>query len=319
MAGRDLILLGAAHVHLDDHIRIASERGWRIVQVHDRDGGRRARFCDRLGARPLDDLADLAGTPGRGVLVCSETAHHAEDIGAALDAGLPVFTEKPLAGDAGAARALADRAIGAGTILHTNYFMRTNAGLRLIRDRVAEGVLGPVHHARMRFSHDGGFAEWLDLDSWMTDPALACYGGFTDEAVHCLDALQWMLGPIAEGTARTGRALGLDTEDHGAAVLRFESGATGVVEAGWTDTAMRLELDLVGRDGGISLSDGRIIRTSRGTDGPVERATLSPLDSGAGLHPFLDLLEGRDATGAVPPADAARVNVLLDGMDLRAR
>jgi predicted dehydrogenase len=195
--------------------------------------------------------------------------------------------------------------------------MRTNAGLRLIRDRVAEGALGPVHHARMRFSHDGGFADWLDLHSWMTDPGLACYDGFVDEAVHCLDLLQWILGPVAEATARTGRALGLGTDDHGAALLRFETGATGVVEAGWTDIAMRLELDIVGRDGGIRLQDGRIERSTRGAEQPVETEELSPLDSGAGLRPFLDLLDGRETAAAVPPQDAARVNALLDAMGLR--
>ncbi|MFW5641798.1 MAG: Gfo/Idh/MocA family protein [Roseicyclus sp.] len=317
MAGRDLILLGAAHVHLDDHLRVADEEGWRVAHVHDRDAGRRARFCERLGAEPLDAPALLAGIAARGVIVCSETVHHAEDIGAALEAGLPVFTEKPLAGSAEAAEDLATRAEAAGTILHTNYFLRSNAGLALVRDRIAAGAIGPVHHARMRFSHDGGFADWLDLHGWMTDPRRACYGGFADEAVHCLDLLGWMLGPVADGAARTGRALGLGTDDHGTAVLRFEGGATGVVEAGWTDMGMRLDIDILGRDGGIRLREGRIARTRRGADGPVETAALSPLDSGEGLRPFLSLLDGSRREPLVTPREAAEVNALLDRMGLR--
>jgi predicted dehydrogenase len=195
--------------------------------------------------------------------------------------------------------------------------MRTNAGLRLIRDRIAGGTLGPVHHARMRFSHDGGFADWLDLHSWMTDPGLACYGGFVDEAVHCLDLMQWMLGPIADGAAVTGRALGVCTDDHGVAVLRFATGATGVVEAGWTDATMRLEIDITGRDGWITLRDGRIAITPRGAASPSETATLSALDSGEGLRPFLARLDGTRTDAFVPPDEAARLNVLLDAMALR--
>lgn len=313
---RDLILLGAAHVHLDDHIRVAREEGWRIAHVHDRDTGRRARFCDRLDAAPLE-LRDLAEVPARGVLVCSETAHHAADIGAALDVGLPVFAEKPLAGDADAARDLARRAEAAGTLLHTNYFMRTNAGLRLVRDRIAEGVIGPVHHARFRFSHDGGFADWLDLQSWMTDPKLSCYGGFVDEAVHCLDLVQWMIGPVADGAARAGRALGLRTEDHGAAVMQVRSGATVVVEAGWTDTMMRLEIDITGRDGGIRLMNGRIEITPRDAPRPTETTALSPLDSGEGLRPYLSHLDGTETDALVPPREAADINRLIDTMGLR--
>ena len=68
----------------------------------------------------------------------------------------------------------------------------------------------------MRFSHDGEYADWLDLECWMTDPALACYGGFADEAVHAIDALQWLLGPIDTAQAVTGNVLGWPVDDHGA-------------------------------------------------------------------------------------------------------
>jgi predicted dehydrogenase len=317
MTDRSLVLLGAAHVHLDDHLRVLRDEGWQVNHVHDRDTARRDAFCGRLGAAPLDDLGALADTQALGAIVCSETAFHEADIAAALRAGLPVFTEKPLAGSAAAARRCAELAEDRGLLLQTGYFMRTNPGFATIRGWIVDGAIGSAHEARMRFSHDGGFADWLDLDAWMTEPARACYGGFADEAVHAIDMLQWLLGPAVEGAARTGNALGWPLDDHGAAVLYFTDGATGVVEAGWTDTSMRLELDLTGSEGAIRLSDGRAHLIRRGEDGVAKTVDLAPLDAGEGIRPFLHALDGGESTGLVPPRDAAYVNALLDGMDLR--
>lgn len=314
---RTLALLGGAHVHLPDHLDRIAARDWRVAHVHDRDPERRDRLCAELGARPLDSLAELRGLDVAGAVVCSETAHHDTDVPAALAAGLPVFSEKPLAGSAQSARAMAEAARAAGLLLHTGYFFRTLPGLRRARDWIDKGRLGRVISARMRFSHDGGYADWLDLDCWMTDPARACYDGFVDEAVHVIDALHWLLGPIEDGHAITANALGWPVDDHGAAVVRFASGASGVIEAGWTDTRMRLELDLVGEEAALVLRDGTLTLTPRGAHAPVARCPLGRLDAGTGILPFLDALEGRPAPALVPPEEAARVNALLDAMGLR--
>ncbi|OWY12154.1 hypothetical protein B6V72_13660 [Thioclava sp. F34-6] len=312
-----LALLGGAHVHLPDHLQQMKARGFRVGYVHDRDPDRRDRLCAELDAKPLATLDALHGLQTAGAVVCSETAHHATDIGAALSAGLPVFSEKPLAGSARDAEAVAQHSAKAEAILHTAYFFRTVPALRKAKGWVSEGRLGEVRSARMLFNHDGGYADWLNLDSWMTDPELACYDGFVDEAVHAIDALQWILGPIREGHAGTGNALGWPLNDHGAAILRFASGATGVVEAGWTDTRMRLELDLVGDAGAISLKEGEMTLTPRGAESPTERMVLDPLDAGTGILPFLSALEGRAAPGLVSAAEAARVNRVLDDLGLR--
>ncbi|MBV0912794.1 Gfo/Idh/MocA family protein [Anianabacter salinae] len=285
--------------------------------VHDRDPARRDRLCGDLDARPLNDLDTLAGLDVAGAVVCSETVHHEADIPAALAAGVPVFSEKPLAGSARAAHCLAEQAEESGVLLHTGYFLRTIPALQTARDWITRGRLGVVTEARMRFSHDGGYADWLDLDCWMTDPGRACYDGFVDEAVHVIDALNWMIGPVHAGHAVTGNALGWPVDDHGAALLHLANGAIGLVEAGWTDTRMRLELDVVGATAAISLRDGEMTLTPRGASAPAERLRLDPLDAGTGILPFLDALDGRRAPALVPAAEAARVNAVLDDLGLR--
>ena len=286
--------------------------------MHDRNGGRLERLVAELGAAVVS-LDDLARSGCRGAIVCSETVHHETDIVAALEAGLPVFTEKPIAGSATAARRCAEVSETRGVLLHTGYFFRTNGALRRLHGMLHEGTLGRVVEARMRFCHDGGYADWLDLDCWMTDPALACYGGFVDEGVHAIDTLQWLVGLIEKTHVITVNALSWPVDDHGAAVVSFAGGATGLVEAGWTDSAMRVELDIVGERGWARLRDGVLAVGERGESAPSTSIDLSPLDAGDGIEPFLDAIEGKDAAGLAPAPEAARVNELLDLMYLQLR
>ena len=316
MIDQTLVLLGGAHVHLPDHLEHIKKRGWRISHVFDRDTERRDELCKSLEAEPADPekLADLGC---RGAVVCSETVFHEEDILNALEAGLHVFTEKPLAGSAQAAERCARKAESLGLTLHTGYFFRTNDALRHLQAMLRADAFGAIVDVRMRFSHDGGYADWLNLDCWMTDPALACYGGFADEAVHVIDALQWLIRPIHSAHAVTGNALGWQVDDHGAGLLKFENGATGVIEAGWTDSEMRLEIDLTGETGWARLRAGKLEIGRRGTEAPEDVIPLPPLDAGEGIEPFLDRLEGADAPALVPPFYAVRVNQVLDEMGVR--
>lgn len=320
MTDKTLLLLGAAHVHLPDHLRHIDDEGWRVTHVHDRDQDRCTRVCSDLNAMPLPSLDEISDTASTAAVVCSETAHHEADISAALGAGLPVFSEKPLAGSHEAALRCASLAEQHGLLLHTGYFFRTNPALQRLKSELDAGRIGRVISTRMRFSHDGGYADWLNLDCWMTDPALACYDGFVDEAVHAIDTLHWLIGPIVQGSAVTGNALGWRLDDHGAAVVTFGNGATGVIEAGWTDTKMRLEIDLVGTEGGASVRDEVLTFTPRQNGDTSEPIRLSPLDAGEGIVPFLHGLEGlqqgRLPAALVSPDDAASVNAVLDAMAL---
>ncbi|MEW5424202.1 Gfo/Idh/MocA family protein [Amorphus sp. 3PC139-8] len=312
MVDQNLLLMGAAHAHTGDHLRVAAEEGWRIAAVHERDADRRAAICRSEGATAVADPDEALSLGVNAAIVCSETAYHEDDALAAFASGLPVFCEKPLGIRTEAARNMNEAARNAGLLLDTAFFLRTNFALNALRDRVLEGAIGQVVEARMRFSHDGGYADWLDLSGWMTDPALAGFGGFADEAVHAIDWLQWTLGPIETGRAHLGNVLGWPVDDHGAAVFGFANGATATVQAGWTDTRLRLELDLVGSEGAAALADGRVRMWHRGSSDLIWSADLSPLDAGEGIRQFFAALGRGSGRALVPPEEAVAVNEVLD-------
>ena len=311
MTERRYILVGCAHAHTADHVRVAAEEGWRCAAVVEPQDGLRTRWAETLGAAAavgFDTLAEQA----EAAIVCGETMDRAREVGGALGLGLPTFSEKPLGPDGATASALARIAERSGLLLDVGFFMRTNPALSGLRDQIRSGALGQIVEARARFAHDGAFADWLDLSGWMTTPARASYGGFGDEGVHVLDWLLWTLGPARDARATLGAALGYRLDDHGGAALRFGDGATGVVTAGWTDREMRLEIDIVGSDGSACLEDGRAVVRRRGEAGPVWSHPLSPLDAGEGLRPFLAAVAEGRRDGLVPPRDAVAVNMLLD-------
>lgn len=312
MGNDQLVAVGAAHVHAPDHFRVAGQEGFRVGAIFDRDRSRRACFAERLGAEPLERLEAIAEVGATAAFVFSETGHHEEDVIAALEAGFPTFVEKPLASSSGAARRMAETAEQRGLLLDTAFFLRTNPAMSGLRDRVKGGALGQVLEARIRFSHDGALADWLDLTSWMTVPELAGYGGFADEGVHALDWLLWTLGPVSSGAARFGHTLGFSVDDHGAATLALASGGTAVIEAGWTDTTMRLEIDLVGTEGGADLKRGVARQWRRGETEASWTERLRPLDAGEGARPFLRSVRAGDGRGLVPPAESVAACALLD-------
>ncbi|MEQ8403735.1 MAG: Gfo/Idh/MocA family oxidoreductase [Oceanicaulis sp.] len=312
-----ILLLGAAHVHLDDHLAMAREHGVTVSHVFDRDADRRERWCEALDCEPLESRHALGRTGAAGALVCSETVHHEADISAALEAGLPVYTEKPLAGGGPAARRLALIARREGVPLDTGLFLRTQPALQTLRKTIAEGALGAVHEASARFAHDGGFADWLDVTGWMSDRELAVYGGFGDEAIHALDQLSWLLGSVTGARCQLGRALGLELDDHGVARLQIEGGARAILAGGWTDPYLRLSLEIIGADGWAEVwsgaGGGEARLYARGEADPRWSGAIAPLNAGEGSRGFFEALKaGRTPEPICPPDAAADLNRVLD-------
>ncbi|HTK60727.1 MAG TPA: Gfo/Idh/MocA family oxidoreductase, partial [Pseudonocardia sp.] len=120
-----------------------------------------------------------------GVLIAAATDAHPELLLAAVDAGLPVFCEKPLAADISDAVALRERIAGRDERVQIGYPRRFDAGYRTARTAVQAGELGWLHTVR---------ATTLDP---APPPAayVAVSGGiFRDCSVHDFDAVRWVTG-----------------------------------------------------------------------------------------------------------------------------
>jgi predicted dehydrogenase len=161
---------------------------------------------------------------------------HSEPTVAAAEAGKHVVCEKPLGRTAGEAFETWQRVQAAGVKHLCAFNYRFVPAVRLAREMLEAGELGEIHHFRASY-----------LQEWMTDPSTpvswrlqadqAGSGALGDLGTHIVDLARHLVGEISEVGALTktfvpDRPGGhVDVDDAFAAVVAFDSGAVGTLEA----------------------------------------------------------------------------------------
>ncbi len=202
------------------------------------------------GAKSFSDpgaMLDQAGDLGLdGVVIATPNSLHAPQALAALDRGLAVFCQKPLALNAREAREMVAAARRADRLLGVDYSYRFTDGARELRRAVAAGELGRV------FSVDTVFHNAYGPDKpWCFDPRLAGGGALMDLGVHLIDLALWLLGDpgveaVHGGAWRGGEPLTAGVvDDFANARIELEGGASVSVAVSWNahagrDCAIRL-------------------------------------------------------------------------------
>jgi len=99
-----------------------------------------------------------------------------------------------------------------------------------LKEVVTSGAFGKLVHASaaMRWNRsDAYYSSSFWRGTWEYDG-----GAFMNQAIHMLDILLWLMGPVERVYAETGTFLrNIEAEDAGVAVLKFRNGAIGSVEA----------------------------------------------------------------------------------------
>jgi myo-inositol 2-dehydrogenase/D-chiro-inositol 1-dehydrogenase len=182
------------------------------------------RVAAKFGAAPMGSPAAVLASGIDGLVIAAATDAHPQLILAGVEAGLPVFCEKPVA--RGAAEAAEVLRHCAGARVQIGFNRRFDAAIQAARDAVRSGELGWLHTVR----------------STTMDPApppagyLAGSGGiFRDCSVHDFDTIRYVTGREVSEVYATGSARGDDvfaaTGDvsTAAATLTLDDGTLAVV------------------------------------------------------------------------------------------
>ncbi|AIY02750.1 oxidoreductase domain-containing protein [Arthrobacter sp. PAMC 25486] len=252
-----------------------------------------------------EDLMELEGLDA--VSVAVPTFLHAPITVAALERGLHVLSEKPLArnGEEGAAMVAAARK--AGRVLDVVFNHRRRGDVKKLKSIIDDGALGRPYYAKASWLRRRGIPT---LGSWFTNPELAGGGPLADIGVHVLDYALHLLGEpkVISVSASTYSELGsqgrggdtnyiaassnhkFEVEDFASAFIRLEGGVTLMVEAGWAsyrDPADLMDFRVYGTDGGAELRAAQSQEVSDSglriftDDGDVNADyTAEPLDDG---------------------------------------
>lgn len=176
---------------------LGSTSGLELTTIVTADPGRRARALrDFPGARVVASADEVWARAEHHdvVVVATTTGTHVELARAAVDAGLAVVVEKPMAPSVTGARALIDRAAAAGVMLTVFHNRRWDSEHLTLRRLVAEGALGDV----MRY--ESRFERWRPRrapGAWREErPAAEGGGVLLDLGVHLVDQARQLLGPV---------------------------------------------------------------------------------------------------------------------------
>ncbi len=181
------------------------------------------------------------------VVVASTTGTHASVASAAVDAGLAVVVEKPLAPRVAEARALAERAAAAGVMLTVFHNRRWDAEYLTLRRLVGDGALGEVTRYESRFER---WRPERNRGAWREELPAADGGGvLLDLGVHLVDQARQLLGPVTqvygEVAARRGGA-----DDDVFVALHHRSGARSHLWASAVSAAPGPRLRVLGSAAG---------------------------------------------------------------------
>lgn len=272
-------------------------------------------FASKHGFKVSGDLASmLADVSVEAVVSSGPAGLHAAHSLAALEAGKPVLAVKPMALTRADAEALRAAAQKRGVLLALGYNRCFFPATAELRRRVAAGDLGTLLHVEGNFCVDRYFKLKPGAD-WKTDKSQVLAGALAD---HPLYAMIELLGPVTECVAHAStRATKLPIADATATLLRFASGASGLLTAiGATATYERTTV--FGSKGWAEIRHGEEF-TFQPIDG--DAATLNYPDSEpekAELEAFAAAVAG-ERKFPVPVDDAVHSVAVLEAIDRAAR
>jgi predicted dehydrogenase len=288
--------------------------GLRIVAIADPVPGKAERLAAEVGAAVVDGFDALVDADIDILSVCTPTPTHAALTIPALQAGLHVMCEKPIARTLEDARRIvqmAETALGTLMIGHVSRFEDDHRQAKQIVDA---GHLGDV--TMMSHSVTTSLPGWSQF-GWLSDPELSG-GPLVDLAVHSFDFMSWLSGSEVVRLHAVAADTAVGTSTYALVHLRYASGAIARVETSWAHPAshgFKLAAEIIGTEGRLSwdydqLAGGFLHRADRDS---VRFDPLGELGFRTEIATFVDAVRtggpspvsGRDGMAALRTSLAA--------------
>ncbi len=241
----------AQHAHIPGY---KDAPGVKIVAIADPKPGRAQKVADQFDIPnaylSAEDLLAAGGLDA--VSICSPNAFHAGQTIAALNSGLHVLCEKPMATSVPDAEKMIATAKKTGKILMIGMTNRFRPDTNVLKKYADDGLFGDIYYSKAGWLRRSGIPGY---GSWFTTKAQSGGGCLLDIGVHYLDLALWVAGfpkPVSvTGTTFAefgprGLALGgwgvdiyregkrtFDVDDLATAFIRFEGGQVLTLEVSW--------------------------------------------------------------------------------------
>ncbi|WP_338824110.1 1,5-anhydro-D-fructose reductase [Moorella humiferrea] len=205
----------------------------KIVACYSRSAEKRKAFAAKHNCEIEESLdALLKRDDIEGVIVTTPNDQHAPVIEAAAAAGKHVYVDKPIAVSLDHARRIEKAVREAGVVFTVGHSARRLAGVRKIKELMENGRIGEVSMIETNFSNERGLE--LQPGNWRGDRKMAPGGPLTQLAVHHVDSLQYLLGPVVRVFSfMKSMYTPVDQDTATMTICEFASGKLAYVGANW--------------------------------------------------------------------------------------
>ncbi len=267
--------------------------------------------------------------------ICTPNNYHAPLAIAALGAGKHVICEKPLAPTPAEVRKMIEARDRSGKLLMTAQHFRFQGSARALKAEIETGMLGEVYHARswmlrragaptrpgfIQKQHSSGGpcidigVHILDLTLWMMDfPKPVTVSGVTqDRLAHQPGAFSSWAGPIPGDL--------FDVEEFASAFVRFENGATLVLEVSWLlhhkTTGEDMQMWLYGDKAGAHWPSNELLWSNNQTQQQMNMQLVRAAQGEPHAKECMEFAEAivQGKPSPVPPEQSLVVMTILDGL-----
>jgi UDP-N-acetyl-2-amino-2-deoxyglucuronate dehydrogenase len=212
---------------------IGDARGAKLIACYNRTPAKAEKFAEEFGCKAYGTLDKMLADPKvNAVTITTASGAHMEPAVAAARAGKHVIIEKPLEITLKRCDAIINECEKHGVKLSTVFqsrFHDSSLKLKLAVDagRFGKMTLGDAYVKWWRSQ------EYYDSGAWRGTWRLDGGGALMNQAIHTVDLLMWLMGPVEKVQAFTATLAHerIEVEDVAAATLTFANGALGVIEA----------------------------------------------------------------------------------------
>jgi UDP-N-acetyl-2-amino-2-deoxyglucuronate dehydrogenase len=212
---------------------LADVRGAKLVACFDTRAESAEKFAAANRCKAYTNLDKMLADPEVGaVTIATPSGAHMEPAVAAARAGKHVIVEKPLEITLKKCDRMIEACDKAGVKLAAIFPSRFHDASLKLKRAIDAGRFG-------RLTLGDSYVKWFrtqayyDSGAWRGTWALDGGGALMNQAIHSVDLLTWLMGPVVEIQAQAATLAHerIEVEDTVVATLRFENGALGVLEA----------------------------------------------------------------------------------------
>lgn len=251
---------GIAGIHAT---AIAEIENANLIGVYNRSKNKAQDFADKYNCAAYDSMDELLALPELDIVcICTPSGAHVEPALQSIKAGKHCLIEKPIE----VTLEKTDEIINAAkaknvrvAVVYPSRFYDVSQELKKAIDtkRFGNMVLGSAYVKWSRTEAYYNSAEWRG--TWALDGG----GALMNQAIHSVDMLQWLMGPVDSVQAYSSNAKhkNIEVEDTVVAAIKFKSGALGTIECSTaTYPGVLKRLEIMGTAGTVTMEDNDVVK-----------------------------------------------------------